>query len=136
MAEPINKVQAAFLWDLLGVSVDNLRPAPRQHQGNVIFCGYADILIWIFVGDNAVPLIQLCGNSIKLIGDDLHFDPKSERGQGEYRSQHFAHWFPTTGAARAVLTRKLAELPEIQAMLIQAKQQLTEATPAASAAGK
>ncbi len=136
MPKPIDQFQAAHLWDSIGVTVENIRMAPRQHKGNVIFCGYADILVWIFADGNTIPLIHLCGNSIKIMGNDIHFDPKSERGKGDRKDHFFAHWFPLTGASRAVLTQKIAGIPEIQEMCARAMHQLTEGTPTAAAAGE
>lgn len=130
MAKPIDQAQAASLWEKVGVTADKLRLAPRQHKGNVVFCGYADIHIWIFDGGKAIPFLTLTGNSIKLIGDQLHFDPKSERGKGTRSGEFFPHWYPNTPAARAMLSRKLQELPELIEMAEQAISQL--AAPAAS----
>jgi hypothetical protein len=135
MAKTIDQAQAAHLWELMGVTVENIRLAPRQHKGNVVFCGYADILIWIFAGGSAVPLVHLCGNSIKLMGDQIHFDPKSERGKGERSAHFFPHWFPMSGAARAAMTQKLSEDADIQKMITDAVNQLAGGTPAAVASG-
>ena len=132
MAKPIDNDQAAALWNLVGVTVDKTRVAPRQHKGNVIFVGYADIHVWVFEGQTAIPLMTLCGNSIKLIGDQIHFDPKSERGKGERSNDFFPHWYPRSGAARAVITRKLGEDPKVQEMVRLAVGQLANAAGAAS----
>ena len=117
MPKPIDQTQAESLWDLFGVTVDKIRVAPRQHKGNVVFVGYADIHIWLFNGQTPIPLVTLCGNSIKLIGDQVHVDPKSERGKGDRSSEYFPHWRPKSAAARAVLTKKLAEDASIQEMV-------------------
>lgn len=132
MAKPIDQAHAASLWDLVGVTVDKTRVAPRQHKGNVMFVGYADIHVWLFENQTPIPFITLCGNSIKLIGDQLHFDPKSERGKGERSNDFFPHWFPKDGAARAVITRKLSEDPKVQEMIRLAVASLAEAAGAAS----
>jgi hypothetical protein len=132
MAKPIDQDQAAALWEQMGVTVDKLRLAPRQHKGNVIFCGYADIQIWMFHQGVAIPFITLTGNSIKLMGDQIHFDPKSERGKGTRSGDFFPHWYPVTPAARAVLTRKLQEIPQVIAMVEQAVSQLSAAAGAAA----
>ena len=132
MAKEIDRKEAASLWDLFGITVDKTRVAPRQHKGNVIFVGYADIHIWLFAGPTAVPLATLCGNSIKLIGEQIHFDPKSERGKGDRSNDFFPHWYPKSGAARAVLTAKLAEDASIQEMVQLAVAKLAEAARAAS----
>jgi len=142
LAKEIDANAAAILWERVGLTVDNIRLAPRQHKGNVIFCGYADILVWIYpngaeTGETgeAIPLIQLCGNSIKLMGDQIHFDPKSERGKGDRKDHFFPHWFPMTGAARSVLTLKLSENLDIRNMITEAVNQLAGGTPAAVASG-
>jgi len=109
-----------------------VRVAPRQHKGNVIFVGYADIQTWLFRDGVAIPFITLCGNSIKLIGDQIHFDPKSERGKGDRSNDYFPHWFPGAGEARAVLTHKLAEDPKIQEMVRLAVASLSEAAGSTS----
>lgn len=132
LAKTIDQAQAATLWERIGITADKARVAPRQHKGNVIFVGYADIHVWVFSGQTAIPLITLCGNSIKLIGDQIHFDPKSERGKGDRSKDFFPHWYPSRGEARAVITRKLAEDPQIQEMVRLAVAKLSEAAGAAS----
>lgn len=136
MAKTIDQAEAAHLWEFVGVTAENIRLAPRQHKGNVVFCGYADILIWIRLGaENYVPLIHLCGNSIKLMGDQIHFDPKSERGKGERSAHFFPHWFPMSGASRAMITQKLSENADIQKMITDAVNQLAGGTPATVVSG-
>ena len=132
MAKPLNTAQAASLWNLFGITVDKVRVAPRQHKGNVIFVGYADIQVWLFEGQTPIPLFTMCGNSIKLIGDQIHFDPKSERGKGDRSNDFFPHWYPMSGEARVVLTRKLTEDAKIQEMVTLAVARLNEAAAAAS----
>jgi hypothetical protein len=128
MAKELNKEQAAHLFDRLEVNVTNTRIHPRQHKGNVVFCGYADFQINI----DGIPVIQLCGNSIKLMGDQVHFDPKSEAGRGERQGQYFPHWFPMTAEARAALTELIKRDPQIDAMCREAIEKLNVAAPAAS----
>lgn len=132
MAQAINQTQAAVLWDLIGLTVSNLRVAPRQHKGNVVFTGYADIHIWVFSGPTALPLMTLCGNSIKLIGDQIHFDPKAERGKGSRSKEFFPHWCPNSPESRIVLTRKLRENSQIQEMVSTAVARLAETADASS----
>ena len=132
MAKPIDQDQAAALWEQVGITVEKIRLAPRQHKGNVIFCGYADFQMWMFHQGVAIPFITLPGNSIKLIGDQIHFDPKSERGKGERAGEFFPHWYPNTPAGRAMLTRKLQDLPEIVQMVESAVAKLSAAAPAAA----
>ncbi len=132
MAKPIDRAEAASLWDLIGVTVDKVRIAPRQHKGNVMFLGYADIQVWLFNGQAMIPFLTMCGNSIKLIGEQLHFDPKSERGKGSRSSDFFPHWYPGSGAARVVITRKLSEDRQIQEMIQVAIGRLSPDADAAS----
>jgi hypothetical protein len=129
MAKPIDNVEAAALWDQVGVTVDGIRIAPKQHAGGVIFVGYADILVWLFKDQTPIPFLTLSGNSIKWIDGQVHFDPKSEKGKRTRSREYFPHWRPTGGAARAVLTRKLAENAHIQEMVQVAQAQLAEAVP-------
>jgi hypothetical protein len=130
--QPIDQAQAAALWECVGVTADKIRIAPRQHKGNVTFIGYADIQIWIFQAGEAIPMLTLCGTSIKLIDDVIHFDPKAERGKGDRSRDFFPHWYPKTGAARAVLTRKISEDPQIQEMVQVGVARLAEAAGDAS----
>jgi len=129
MAKEIDSTIAAQIWDRVGITVENIRLAPRQHRGNVVFCGYADFILWLWISTGegtAAPLVHLCGNSIKLIDGELHFDPKSERGKNERSSKFFPHWLPAGAEARAVLTRKLEQLPEIQEMIHDTRAQLAQ----------
>ena len=128
----VDQEQAASLWNLFGVTVDKVRVAPRQHKGNVMFVGYADIHIWLFAGQKSIPLVTLCGNSIKLIGEQIHVDPKSERGKGDRSNDFFPHWYPADGPARAVITAKLADNASIQEMVSLATARLAENAAAAS----
>ncbi len=128
----VDREQAASLWDLFGITVDKIRVRPRQHKGNVMFVGYADIHIWLFEGQKSIPFVTLCGNSIKLIGGQIHVDPKSEQGKGDRSGDYFPHWYPMDGAARAALTAKLAEDASIQEMVSLAIAKLAEAAGAAS----
>ena len=141
MAE-VNRAHARRLFDLLVVEVDpkSVRCVPRQHKGNVLFCGYVDFNIGLHQEidgrQEVIPWTTLCGNSIKLMGDIIHFDPKSEKGKkpdektGKF--PYFPAWFPRTAEARAVFNEKIKRLPEIQQLVERA---ITEAsTPAASAA--
>ncbi len=125
MAQELNNRHAALLWEMMGVSVTNCRALPKEHAGGVTFLGYFDLQVWVFppIGE-ALPLIQLVGNSLKTIGNDLHFDPKAERAKDDRPGarKFFNHWFPMSRAAREVLTRKLADLPEIQEMVQKSKE--------------
>lgn len=121
MDREFDKDQAALLFDRLGVTVTGVRVLPRQHKGSVVFCGYADFQIDI----DGIPVLQLCGNSVKLMSDEIHFDPKSEPGAGSRAGHHFPHWFPMTAEARAVLTEKLKRDPQIIAMCEETITQLT-----------
>ncbi len=125
MAKEFDKNQAAHLFDRLGISVANVRMHPRQHKGNVVFCGYADFQISI----DGISVLQLCGNSIKIMGDQIHFDPKSEAGKGERQGHYFPHWFPMTAEARAALSELIKRDPKIISMCEEAITQLTAAAP-------
>ncbi len=132
MAKAFDKEQAASLWNLFGVTVDKTRVRPRQHKGNVMFVGYADIHIWLFADQKPIPLLTLCGNSIKLIGDQIHIDPKAEQGKGDRSNDYFPHWYPKDGPARAVITAKLVEDASIQEMVKLAVAKLAGTAAAAS----
>jgi len=108
----IDRNLAAQLWEHLGIEVTNTRVAPRQHRGEVTFVGYADFQILVA----GIPCLQLCGNSIKIMGTGIHFDPKSEKGRGDRAGHYFPHWFPMTPEARAVLAEKVSRNPDIIAM--------------------
>ncbi len=125
MAKEFDKDQAAHLFDRIGISVTNIRVHPRQHKANVIFCGYADLQFSI----DGIPVIQLCGNSIKLMGDQIHFDPKSEQGKGDRQGQYFPHWFPMSAEARASITELLKRDPAVITMCEEAVAQINAAAP-------
>jgi hypothetical protein len=125
MAQKVDEKHAACLWEMVGVSVTNCLSLPKQHKGDVMFAGYFDLQIWLFADlvpgaeREALPLLQLCGNSLKTIKGKVHFDPKSEPAKDSRPGNRsfFNHWFPSSAAAREVLTRKLLELPEIQELV-------------------
>ncbi len=123
-----DKEIAAYLYDHIGIIVTNAHSHPRQHKGNVVFCGYADFQVSI----DGIPVLQMCGNSIKLMGDQIHFDPKSEAGKGDRAGNFFPHWFPMTREARIVLTEKLKRDPAIIAMCDEAISKL-DIAPAVAA---
>lgn len=125
-----NREIASFIFEHIEVAVIKQRLSPRQHKGNVVFCGYADFQISI----GGTPFLHLCGNAIKLIGDQVHFDPKSEAGKGENAGSFFPCWFPMTGESRAVLTEKLKRNPKIISMCEEALNQLN-GNASATAAG-
>ena len=128
MAQEINELHAAHFWEMVGVSVSGCNVRPKQHKGDVKFVGYFNLQVWLFSPDGeAMPFLDLQGNSLKLIGENVHFDPKSEPAKDNRPGgrKFFNHWFPMARAAREVLTRKLVELPEIQEMVQQAVTQLT-----------
>jgi len=111
MAE-LDRETAAYLFEHIEIAVTKSRIHPRQHKGDVVFCGYADFQ----VSFDGVPFLQLCGNPIKLMGNQIRFDPKSEKGTGDRAGSHFPCWFPMTAEARAVITEKLKRSSEIVAM--------------------
>jgi hypothetical protein len=122
--QTLNRAWAHFLWQLVGVTVENCRAKPKQHAGDTRFCGFADIRVFLFNPEgDAIPFLHLKGNAIKLIGDNLHFDPKAEPGSGDRKGEFFPHWLPARVEARTVITMKLAALPEIQDMVQITRQQ-------------
>jgi len=136
----INRAHARRLFDLLVIEVDpkSVRLVPRQHKGNVLMCGYADFKVGLHQEIDGVrqviPWTILCGNSIKLINDKIHFDPKSEKGKkpdektGKF--PYFPVWMPQTAEARAVFSEKVSRLPIIQQMVERAISEVS--TPAAA----
>lgn len=130
MAQELDREIAAALFERVDLNVICARFLPRQHKGNVVFVGYADFQVTV----DGIPLIQLCGNSIKVMNEQIHFDPKSEAGRGQRADQYFPHWFPMTAEARAVLTEKVKRHPQIIDMVMQAISQLSS-TPIAAADG-
>ncbi len=130
MAQELDRERAAILFEKIGLEVTNARILPRQHKSNVIFVGYADFQIDV----DGIPLVQLCGNSIKLLNGQIHFDTKNEAGKGQRAGQYLPHWFPITAEARAVLTEKLKRDPQIIDMVTQALSQLSS-TSTAGASG-
>jgi len=124
----LDRKAAAKLFDLISVKVTNTRISPRQHRGNVLFVGYADFQIE--VAD--IPFLQMCGNSIKILGDNIHFDPKGERGKNDRKDHFFPHWFPVNGESRAVLTEHLRRNDTIIQMCHKAVNLVTGQTKAAT----
>lgn len=106
-----NKI-AAQLYDLLALSVFNVKSLPQEPTGKVQFLGYADFQIFLA----GIPFIRLNGNTIKRVGEEIYFDPKVEQGKGPKAEVMFPLWAPSSAEARAVLTRLLQDNPEIQAM--------------------
>ena len=126
MAGKFNQAHAAALWNLIGVTVSGTRIVPKEHKGNVTFIGYADIQVWLYGQEETIPFLILCGNSIKLINGEIHFDPKSERGKGSRNKDFFPHWLPAEAASRKVITKKLEEDATIQEMVALAQAKLAE----------
>ena len=124
MAKELNRQIAAALFEMIEVKVTSTRVNPRQHKGNVVFVGYADFQIEV----QGIPFLQMCGNSIKLMGENVHFDPKSERGKGDRTDHFFPHWFPMTGEARAVINEKIKRDDTIISMCHEAMNALTGQT--------
>ena len=113
MKKPINRPVASALHRATRIKVSNHSSQPREHAGGVIFCGYADLEI--FVAGH--PFLCLKGTAIKLINGDLHFDPKSEPGKNSRNKERFPHWIPLTPEARAVFNYKLGKSPEIMELI-------------------
>lgn len=130
MAKEFSKEIAAHLWQYVTVSTRNHRLFPKQHKGNVLFVGYADITLIV----GGVEFLSLPGNSIKLMGDQIHFDPKQEKAR-DGSDRYFPLWLPVSAEARAVLTELLKADPNIIEMVEQAVAQVTVPAAAASASG-
>jgi len=137
----INKAHARRLFDLIHIEVDpkSVRFAPRQHKGNVLFCGYVDFLIGLTQEIDGliqvIPWTTLCGNAIKLMGDKIHFDPKHEEGRQRDpdtgKHPYFPVWFPRTAESRAVFNEKISRLPEIRELVERAVSEVSHAGGAA-----
>jgi hypothetical protein len=126
MGQPLNKEIAAHLWQYIQVSTRNHRLHAKQHKGNVLFVGYADITL-IIAG---VEFLSLPGTSIKLMGDQIHFDPKQEKAR-DGSNRYFPLWLPVSAEARAVLTEQIKADPGIVEMAEQAVAKVTHvAAPA------
>lgn len=123
-----DKGMAGHLWDRMSILTSNHRVYPKQHKGNVLFVGYADFTIQI----DGIPVLALPGNSIKLMGDQVHFDPKSEKAR-DGSNRYFPIWLPVSAEARAVITERLKQDPQIIEMCHQAVNRVTEASPAMAA---
>lgn len=111
---------ASALWERIGVSTANHRLYPKQHKGSVVFVGYADLTLSI----DGIPLICLPGTSLKVMGDQIHFDPKSEQAR-DGSPRYFPLWFPVSPEIRAVMTEHLKNDPRIIEMCQQAVTKVT-----------
>lgn len=119
-----NRELAAALWQRMQLATSNHRLYPKQHKGSVLFVGYADFTLSI----DGIPFLCLPGNSIKLMGDQIHFDPKSERAR-DGSPRYFPLWFPVSAEARAVLTEQLKADAQIVQMCHDAVAAVTAASP-------
>jgi hypothetical protein len=120
MGQPLNKEIAAHLWQYVQVSTRNHRLYAKQHKGNVLFVGYADLTLQI----GGVDFLSLPGTSIKLMGDQIHFDPKQEKAR-DGSDRYFPLWLPVSAEARAVLTELIKADPGIVEMVEQAVAKVT-----------
>lgn len=115
---------ASALWYRIQLTTSNHRLYPKQHQGNVIFVGFVDFTISI----DGIPFLCLPGTDLKLIGDQIHFAPKSEQARdGSLR--YFSLWFPVSPEARAVLTELLKQDARVVQMCHDAVRAVTAASP-------
>jgi hypothetical protein len=121
MGQPLNKEIAAHLWQYVQVSTRNHRLYAKQHKGNVLFVGYADLTLQI----GGVDFLSLPGTSIKLMGDQIHFDPKQEKAR-DGSDRYFPLWLPVSAEARAVLTELIKADPGIVEMVEQAVAKVTQ----------
>lgn len=126
MSQNFNRELAAALWNRIQLTTNNHRLYPKQHKGSVVFVGYADFTLSI----DGVPFLCLPGTSIKLMGDQIHFDPKSERAR-DGSNRYFPLWFPVSAEARAVLTEHLKNDEKIVQMCHDAVNQITGVAQAA-----
>lgn len=127
MAGTFSKEVAGQLWSYLGLTSRNHRLAPKQHKGNVVFVGYADLTVQV----GGIDFLSLPGTSIKLMGDQIHFDPKSEKAR-DGSNRWFPLWLPVSAEARAVLTELVKADPQIVEMVQNAVAVVTQ--PAAASA--
>jgi len=124
--KPFSKEIAGHLWELMQVTTTNRRLHPKMHEGSVLFVGYADMILSV----GGIDVIALPGSSIKLIGDQIHFDPKQERARDGKR--FFPVWCPILAESRAVFTECLKNDPKIIEMCDHAVAQVTPGTAAAN----
>jgi hypothetical protein len=121
---------------VIEVDPESIRLKPRQHKGNVLFCGYANFRIGLHQEIDGVrqviPFVTLVGSAIKLMGERIHFDPKAEPGKKPDpktgKIPYFPVWFPRSPESRAVFNAKLARLPEIQQLVQQAVAEVSRRT--------
>lgn len=122
MGKPLDKKLCALLWQYVQLSTRNHRLYAKQHKGNVLFVGYADLTIQI----GGVDFLSLPGTSIKLMGDQIHFDPKQEQAR-DGSDRYFPLWLPVSAEARAVLDQLIKADPGIIQMVEQAVDKVTTA---------
>jgi hypothetical protein len=127
MGQPLNKEVAAHLWQYVTVGTRNHRLLPKQHKGNVLFVGYADITLQI----GGVDFLSLPGTSIKLMGDQVHFDPKQEKAR-DGSDRYFPVWLPVSAESRAVLSELIKADSDIIEMVEQAVAKVTVQAPTGS----
>ena len=126
MGKSFSREAASRLWKYLQLTSSNHRLHVRQHEGNVLFVGYADLIIWV----NGERLLALPGTSIKLMGDQVHFEPKQEQAR-DGSERYFPVWLPITSESRAVLTELIKADRDIANMIQQAVDKTTNAAPTA-----
>ncbi len=114
-----SKEIAGHLWEHMQVTTSKHRLCPKLHKASVLFVGYADFILSV----GGIEVIALPGNSIKLMGDQIHFDPKQEKARDG--SRYYPVWLPISTEARAVLTECLKVDPQIVEMCHKAVAQVT-----------
>jgi hypothetical protein len=127
MSKTFSKEIAAHLWQYVQLSTRNHRLLPKQHKGNVLFVGYADLTLQI----GGVDFLSLPGTSIKLMGDQVHFDPKQEQAR-DGSDRYFPVWLPVSAESRAVLTELIKADPQIVEMCHNAAAAVTQPGVAAA----
>jgi hypothetical protein len=125
-----NKETAKHLWSYLDLTSRNHRLLPKQHKGNVVFVGYADLTIKV----GNIDFLSLPGTSIKLMGDQIHFDPKQEKAR-DGSNRWFPLWLPVSAEARSVLTELVKADPQIIEMVQQAVAAVTHPAGAVASDG-
>jgi hypothetical protein len=130
VSKSFNKEIAGHLWTYLGLTTRNHRLAPKQHKGNVVFVGYVDLTLQV----GGIDFLSLPGTSIKIMGDQIHFDPKSEQAR-DGSNRWFPLWMPVSAEARAVLSELVKADPQIVEMAHNAVAAVTQPGAAASSNG-
>lgn len=118
MSKEIDRSVASRLWEQVQLSLTNVRVQIEKPRGSVQLLGFADFQLFV-AGE---PFLLLPSSAIKTIRGQIHFDPKAEKARKGDAEVYFPVWRPLSAEARAVLTRLLADCPEVQEMQRQAQE--------------